>query len=236
MIPSSGIANRGGASVVGNVPSSSSVLERAHVSSVAASQFGLSGTTFPRIHPAHHQLMTATNQGAALQLLQAAEIPSQNLLRLDRLFPYILHGLLGDVEKANGGHIISWSTDGKAFRIHNPDAFLTQIVPTYFLQRLSFRDFLYKLDRWGFTQHENGFCFHPYFVRSSPALCVYIAWIESPRQVHAVSTRLICSILRCLGAIIAYTLSSSKETHHTFTFIITGVSSHGSSGPKQCRS
>jgi hypothetical protein len=192
-----------GASVAcGDVPSSSPVLERARLSAVAASQVDLSEITFPRtiIHPHDHQHMAAANQGNLHQLLHQVGVPSRNLLDRDHVFPYILHGLLDDVEKANGGHIVSWSIDGTAFRVHNPDAFVTQIVPSYFHSRLSFREFLYQLDRWGFTQNENGSRYHPYFVRSLPALCLHIAWIEPSRQVHV--SGLIFSILCCLiGAV-----------------------------------
>jgi hypothetical protein len=200
----------GDASVDGNVPSSSSVLERARLSAVAASQVGLPGDPFPRVHP-HHQRITAANQGNLHQLLQAG-VPSRNLLNRDHLFPYILHGLLDDVETANGGHSVAWSTDGKAFRVHNPDAFVTQIVPTYF-QRLSFRDFLYKLDRWGFAQDENGFFYHAYFVRSLPALCVYISWIEPPRQVQ------VCGLILLDPSLSrSYTLELQKTSLHFYFY------------------
>jgi hypothetical protein len=208
----------GGASVVGGkVPSSSSAPERARLSAVAASPAGLSGIRFPRIQHQHqHQLMSAANEGNFDQLLQAG-VPSRNLLNRDHLFPYILHGLLDDVEKANGSHIVSWSTDGTAFRVHNPDAFVTQIVPTYFHRVTSFRDFLYKLNRWGFTQDENELCRHPYFVRSSPALCVYIAWIEPLRQVHVSGIIFyILLLLCCLEKI--RTLELSKIPHYFYFF------------------
>ena len=50
------------------------------------------------------------------------------------LFPFVLHGLLQDLAKFGnlGTEIISWSPDGKSFRMHNERLMTSSILKTYF--------------------------------------------------------------------------------------------------------
>ena len=53
-------------------------------------------------------------------------------------FPERLHRLLSEVEAAGLSHIISFTEDGQAFKIHKPEEFFRRIVQVYFKQtRLS---------------------------------------------------------------------------------------------------
>jgi hypothetical protein len=98
----------------------------------------------------------------------------------DKLFPYILHGLLDDVEKADHTSIISWSADGKTFQIHSKALFTSQILRLYF-QHKGFDEFRAQLDAWGFCDEQAGF-FHPCFVRGQPMLCRHMRCSRKPYQ------------------------------------------------------
>jgi hypothetical protein len=101
----------------------------------------------------------------------------------DKLFPYILHGLLDDVEKADHTSIISWSADGKTFQIHSKALFTSKILRLYF-QYKGFDEFSAQLDAWGFFDAQEGF-FHPCFVRGQPMLCRHMRCSRMPvKEVH----------------------------------------------------
>lgn len=77
------------------------------------------------------------------------------------LFPYILHGMLEDVEKIGKTQIVSWNADGKSFRIHDPDSFVSFILGKYFktyvggiASRLT--QFRSDLKDWGFEDAVDG--------------------------------------------------------------------------------
>jgi hypothetical protein len=55
-------------------------------------------------------------------------------------FPWKLHRMLQDAKKENREHILSWSADGKAFKIHNKGLFVSEILPKYF-NRIQYRSF-----------------------------------------------------------------------------------------------
>jgi hypothetical protein len=98
----------------------------------------------------------------------------------DKLFPYILHGLLDDVEKADHTSIISWSADGKTFQIHNQALLTSKILRLYF-QYKGFDEFRDQLDAWGFCDEQRCF-FHPCFVRGQPMLCRHMRCSRKPVQ------------------------------------------------------
>jgi hypothetical protein len=101
----------------------------------------------------------------------------------DKLFPYILHGLLEDVEKADHSSIISWSPDGKTFRIYSSALFTSKILRLYF-QYKGFDEFRAQLDDWGFCHEQEGF-FHPCFVRGQPMLCRHMRCSrKAVKEVH----------------------------------------------------
>ena len=101
----------------------------------------------------------------------------------DKLFPYILHGLLDDVDKADHTSIISWSPDGKTFQIHSNALFTSKILRLYF-QHKGFDEFRAQLDAWGFCHEQEGF-FHPCFVRGQPMLCRHMRCSrKSVKEVH----------------------------------------------------
>lgn len=49
-------------------------------------------------------------------------------------FPRKLMKLLDDVEAKNDQHIVSWLQGGRAFKIHDRQTFMNDLVPIYFSQ------------------------------------------------------------------------------------------------------
>ena len=89
-------------------------------------------------------------------------------------FPEKLNRLLAEVEQVGRTDIISWVNNGKAFMIHNSEAFFKDIVPLYFRQsRLS--SFKRQLNLYGFelinSGPARGAYYHELFQRDQPDLC-----------------------------------------------------------------
>lgn len=66
------------------------------------------------------------------------------------LFPWTLHSLLQDAEKEGFDSTISWRPSGMAFKVHNREEFMTQVLPRYFRQT-KFKSFVRQLNLWGFS-------------------------------------------------------------------------------------
>lgn len=60
------------------------------------------------------------------------------------LFPTKLRCILDDAVTEGNEHIVSWLPDGKAFKIHNPEAFTKVILRRYFRQTM-FKSFTRQL-------------------------------------------------------------------------------------------
>jgi hypothetical protein len=65
-------------------------------------------------------------------------------------FPQLLLALLEDAENDGNTHIVSWSTDGLAFKVHQRDVFMKQILPNYF-GLTKYNSFTRQLQLWGFA-------------------------------------------------------------------------------------
>jgi len=91
-----------------------------------------------------------------------------------QLFPYILHGLLEDMEQGGQTGIISWARDGNSFCIHNPKVFAETVLPTYFSSLGAFAKFRSQLDDWGFDNVDGGSFFHPCFQKGKPTMCRFM--------------------------------------------------------------
>jgi len=103
-----------------------------------------------------------------------------------------LHALLTYAEKEGKSDIVSWTADGKKFRIHDPSTFMNSLFPTYF-DSLTYGSFEQKLRRWGFmrspanhqkmekgAQLQNATYSHPHFVKGKEPSLV---WIKSDTKV-----------------------------------------------------
>jgi hypothetical protein len=99
-------------------------------------------------------------------------------------FPEKLHRMLQEVEEAGDGDIISFFSHGRAFGVHDPERFVTKIMPTYFKQsRLS--SFQRQLNLYGFTRvssgTDTGGYYHELFLKGRPALCVHMRRVGVPQ-------------------------------------------------------
>jgi len=100
------------------------------------------------------------------------------------LFPYILHGMLDDVERIGQSSIVSWNADGKSFRIHDPDAFVSYILGKYLQKYMGgiasrLTQFRSDLKDWGFEDavDRNGMgetFTHHCFQKGQANLCRYM--------------------------------------------------------------
>jgi len=100
-------------------------------------------------------------------------------------FPWKLHLLLERCEYDHKQQLasnprecqdmpISWLPCGKAFKVHNKERFVKEIMPSFFGTQ-SFKTFQRNLNLWGFTRVSKGpqkdVCSHPLFLKGFPAVC-----------------------------------------------------------------
>lgn len=101
-------------------------------------------------------------------------------------FPEKLHRMLLEIEKDGNGHIISFFPHGRAFGIHDTDAFEEKIMPKYYKQsRLS--SFQRQLNLYGFTRivsgPDSGGYYHELFLKGRSALCTHMRRVGIPKGV-----------------------------------------------------
>ena len=70
-------------------------------------------------------------------------------------FPFKLHRMLEDVERDCNTHIVSWLSHGRAFCVHKPKDFVTDIMPKYFRQT-KITSFQRQLNLYGFNRLTKG--------------------------------------------------------------------------------
>ena len=86
------------------------------------------------------------------------------------MFPEKLHHLLEETEKQGSTQeIISWSADGKSFKVHDRERFTKEVLSTFFGTPILYRSFQRNLNLWNFQAvprgPNKGYLFHPLFVR-----------------------------------------------------------------------
>jgi hypothetical protein len=100
-------------------------------------------------------------------------------------FPFKLHSILENTENnkstnkknVNWSSIISWLPSGKAFKIHKPKEFATEIMPEYFSQT-KYRSFQRQLHIYGFDRIKDkcsedcGAFYHELFIRGQSEMCL----------------------------------------------------------------
>lgn len=99
-------------------------------------------------------------------------------------FPEKLHRMLREVEDSGENIIVSFFPHGRAFAVHNPTRFVSEIMPKYFRQsRLS--SFQRQLNLYGFTRISNGpdagGYYHELFLKGRPNLCVHMRRVGVPQ-------------------------------------------------------
>ena len=108
-----------------------------------------------------------------------ADLP---VLKAPTNFPSKLHHILSDPEYQ---HAISWMPHGRAWKIHNKDLLVSEVVPKYFIQS-KYQSFARQLNGWGFKrlqQAGNDFnaYYHECFLRGMPQLAVLMKRV-TPNQ------------------------------------------------------
>jgi hypothetical protein len=105
-------------------------------------------------------------------LSQELDLPSSKLP-----FVWKLYEMLEGVEKSGEEHIVSWVESGRAFRVHNLEEFVQNIVPIYFKQS-KYKSFQRQLNFYDFTRitsgPNSGAYYHPDFLKGSKTLCLTI--------------------------------------------------------------
>eukprot|EP00934_Nitzschia_sp_Nitz4_P002679 Nitzschia sp. Nitz4//scaffold22_size323478//22591//25338//NITZ4_000495-RA/size323478-processed-gene-0.381-mRNA-1//1//CDS//3329542899//2669//frame0 len=91
----------------------------------------------------------------------------------DATYVLTIHEMLEDADAEHHTHIVSWQPHGRAFKIHNEELFVRDVMPRYFKAKIgSFRRWLRA---WGFVRmtegKDRGAWYHRYFVRGVTTLC-----------------------------------------------------------------
>eukprot|EP00980_Cylindrotheca_fusiformis_P019409 scaffold6683_cov103-Cylindrotheca_fusiformis.AAC.1 len=110
--------------------------------------------------------------------------PSHELDSPEFTFPFRLYLLLRHAEEQGMGDIISWTEDGKGFKVHNPSKFESMFLAENFKMK-KYASFTRQLCAYGFScirkGRQPGLCeyrirrvssnFHPDFTRDNPDAC-----------------------------------------------------------------
>jgi hypothetical protein len=92
-------------------------------------------------------------------------------------FPEKLYRLLAEAEKDENDRIISFTPDGRAFKIHNREAFIKEVSPKYF-RHAKITSFVRQLNFYGFQKlldgPNRGAFMNPPFLRGHPELLVMV--------------------------------------------------------------
>jgi len=113
-----------------------------------------------------------------MMLMKSNDPIRSSLIRTDSLesfddrrhFLEILHQILDESENNNGYNIISWTSDGLSFIVHDSEKFEQILLPSYFsmssTKLTSYKSFLGQLKTYGFYRSANKKEFnHPMFAR-----------------------------------------------------------------------
>lgn len=95
----------------------------------------------------------------------------------DKLFPGKLHDMIDYAEQEGMDHIVSWTSDGKAFAIYKPKE-LIQLLPMFF-GHAKYRSFHRQLNMWAYRRlvdgPNKGAFMHPYFIKGQKEKCKTIS-------------------------------------------------------------
>jgi hypothetical protein len=89
-------------------------------------------------------------------------------------FPTKLYRMLQEVEEEGKSHIVSFYPHGRAFGIHNINAFTDEILPKYFSKQSKLVSFVRQLNLYGFVRIHSGLdmggYYHELFLKGRPEL------------------------------------------------------------------
>jgi hypothetical protein len=93
-------------------------------------------------------------------------------------FPQKLYFMLQDVEKEGKSNIVSFYSHGRAFAIHDMEAFADEILPKYFASQIKLVSFVRQLNLYGFARIHSGpdisGHYHELFLKGRPELLAYM--------------------------------------------------------------
>jgi hypothetical protein len=90
--------------------------------------------------------------------------------------------------------IVSWMPHGRAWKIHNRELLMTEVVPKYFTMK-KYESFQRQINGWGFkclnqSGNDRGAYYHDYFSRGMPHLLVLIQRVPSKEKVKVLKYEL----------------------------------------------
>ena len=92
-------------------------------------------------------------------------------------FPLRLQRMLDKLEADGNSDIVSWCPHGRAFVVHDPDRFVTELMPVYFNQT-KYSSFQRQLHMYNFSRitsgRDKGAYWNIYFQRGKPSLTVHM--------------------------------------------------------------
>jgi len=155
---------------------------------VASSEEGLIVHAAPAASSARQSSASSSNRAPPRRIDHTyrdySNFPTEDLpvLKAPTNFPSKLHHILSDPEYQ---HVISWMPHGRAWKIHNKDLLVSEVVPKYFVQS-KYQSFARQLNGWGFKrlqQAGNDFnaYYHECFLRGMPQLAVLMKRV-TPNQ------------------------------------------------------
>jgi hypothetical protein len=93
-------------------------------------------------------------------------------------FPMKLYRMLQEVEEAGKSHIVSFYSHGRAFGIHDINAFTYEILPKYFSKQSKRVSFVRQLNLYGFVRIHSGpdvgGYYHELFLKGRPELFLFM--------------------------------------------------------------
>lgn len=101
-------------------------------------------------------------------------------------FPTKLYQMLQEVDEQGLDHIVSWQHDGRSFRVHKADKFVTEILPRYF-RCSKMKSFQRQLNFYKFQRiiggKFDGSYSHPQFIRGEEDLAKKIRRQELSQEI-----------------------------------------------------
>lgn len=101
-----------------------------------------------------------------------------NLSECKLPFVWKLYEMLEDVGPQGKDHIVSWTDNGNAFKVHKLKEFVTDVIPFYFKQS-KYKSFQRQLNFYQFIRSSSGpntgAYSHPKFVRGQKSLCLQMS-------------------------------------------------------------
>jgi len=120
---------------------------------------------------------TSDNQDQSLDASNTSHDANANEVakpKAKMVFPCVLYRMVQDADDKGHEDIVSWVSQGRAFRVHNTKKFVSNILPRFFAQT-KITSFQRQLNMYCFARitsgQDKGAYYHRHFVRGEPQLC-----------------------------------------------------------------